>query len=225
MKNPATYRRTVAGIGLVLGAVLMAIAMGVDVPFSGEPGDVLAQMDEAGGRAWLSAVTYVLAQLALLVGVLGIAHLLRTGAPVLSNLGGTLAVLGAFGHTVHGGGVLVQISMAQDAANRSDLAAVLDDYMSGPAGIFSLMGLLGTVFGLVLLSVGLWRAGAGPRWVPPALGAFLVLEFVGAEITPWAGNAAGALYLASFVALAVTIWRSPESTWSTGTAQRDRVAA
>lgn len=217
MKNPASYRRTAAAGGLVAGAVLMVVAMGTDVPFSGDSESVLAEMDAAGWRAWLSAMTYTLAQLALIAGLLGVAHLLREATPRLSNLGGTLAVLGAFGHTVHAGGVLLIVSMAQGDADRAALATALDEYMASPAGIFSAMGLLGTVLGLLLLTMGLWRSGVGPQWVPAALAAFLVVEFLGSLLTPWAGAAGSALYLAAFAALAVTIWRSPLGAWQVRT--------
>ncbi|WP_153394572.1 DUF4386 family protein [Ornithinicoccus halotolerans] len=213
MKNPATYRRAVAAVGLVLAAVLMTIAMGINVPFSGDPEEVLTEMDAAGGRAWLSAITYTLAQLALIPGVLGIAHLLRQRTPRLSNVGGTLAVLGAFGHTVHAGGVLLVVSMAQGTADRAALETALQEYQNSPVAIFSAMGLLGTVVGLILLTVGLWRAGVGPRWVPAALAAFLLVEFIGTAITVWATAAGSALYLASFGALALTIWRTPVGVW------------
>lgn len=72
MKKSAVYRRATAAIGLVMAAALMVVAMGTDVPFSREPQDVLSKMDAAGGRAWLSAMTYTLAQLALIPGTLGI---------------------------------------------------------------------------------------------------------------------------------------------------------
>lgn len=225
MKNPASFRRTAAAVGLVLAAVLMVVAMGTNVPFSGEPKEVLGAMDTAGGRAWLSAFTYTLAQLALIAGLLGVAHLLRERTPLLSNLGGTLAVLGAFGHTVHAGGVLLIVSMAQGAADRGALATALDEYISSPAGIFSAMGLVGTVLGLLLLTIGLWRSEVGPRWVPAALGAFLVVEFVGSAITPWATAAGGALYLASFGALAITIWHSPVGAWEVRAPTADREPA
>jgi hypothetical protein len=225
MKNAASYRRAAAAVGLALAAALMVVAMGTDVPFSGEPDEVLGEMDAAGGRAWLSAFTYTLAQLALIPGVLGIAHLLRESTPRLSSLGGTLAVLGAFGHTVHAGGVLLIVSMAQGAADRGALSTALDEYISSPAGVFSAMGLLGTVLGLLLLTVGLWLSGVGPRWVPAALAGFLVVEFVGSAITPWASAAGGALYLASFGVLAATIWRSPVGAWEVRVPPQDREAS
>lgn len=213
MKNTGSFRRASAAIGLVLAAILMVVAMSTDVPFSGEPADVLADMEAAGRRAWLSATTYALAQLALIAGLLGVAHLLRESAPRLSNLGGSLAVIGAFGHTVHAGGVLLIVSMAQSGADRDASAVALAHSLSSPAGLFSAMGLLGTVFGLLLLTIGLWRSVVAPRWVAPALAAFLLVEFVGTSLTPWASAAGGALYLAAFGALAATIWRSPDAQW------------
>lgn len=213
MKNTATYRRTAGAVGLVLAAALMVIAMGADVSFSGEPGEVLAEMDAAGARAWISAIAYTFAQLALIAGALGIAHLLRPRAPRLSNLGGTLAVVGAFGHTVHAGGILLIVSMAQSTADTDALTTALNDYTRSPAGLFSAMGLLGTVLGLVVLTVGLWRAAVGPRWVPAALAAFMILEFVGSAVSMWASAVAGLLYLSAFAALAVNIWRSPVADW------------
>lgn len=224
MRNAATYRRAVASAGLALTAVLMATAMGMGVPFSGA--GVLAAMSDAGDRAWLSATTYLLAQLAMIPAALGLAHLLRQQAPALSNLGATLMVLGAFGHTVHGGSVLLTIQMAADQTHHSTHAAVLDAFASSPAGIFSLMGLLGTVLGLIMLTVGIWRVRLGPRWVAPALAAFIVLEFVGAAISPIAGLVAGALYVAAFVTLAHTARRSPTESWGlvTETREPQRVA-
>lgn len=219
MKNAATYRRTVASAGLALTATLMAVSMGLGVPFSGAR--VLDAMSDAGSRAWLAAIAYLLAQLAMIPAGLGLAHLLRQRAPVVSNLGATLMVLGAFGHTVHGGGVLLTIQMAADQDHRSTHAAVLDEFMSSPAGIFSVIGLLGTVLGLVVLAIGIWRVGLGPRWVAPVLGAFLALEFVGSAVSPIAGGVAGALYLSAFIALALTIWRSPLEAWQLRTESRD----
>jgi hypothetical protein len=117
------------------------------------------------------------------------------------------------------------VSMAQGAAERGALTTALDEYISGPAGVFSAMGLLGTVLGLLLLTVGLWCSGVGPRWVPAALAGFLVVEFVGSAITPWASAAGGALYLAAFGVLAVTIWRSPVGAWEVRAPTQHREAS
>jgi hypothetical protein len=86
------------------------------------------------------------------------------------------------------------------------------------------IGLAGTVLGLLLLSIGLFRAGVGPRWVGPALWAFLVVEFIGSAISPRASYLSGVLFLAAFGALAVEAvhsWRDAPVGTRTGTDQGD----
>lgn len=74
--------------------------------------------------------------------------------------------------------------------------------------VLGLLGLLGTVLGLVLLGVGLLRAQIGPRWVPYGLWGFLVVEFVGSSLVSWGSIAAAALLATSMGGLAVTAWRT-----------------
>lgn len=221
MKNTATFRRTAAAVGLVTTALLMVVAVIVEPPSPGNFTDRLSEIDEAGTSATISAFAFTLGQLPFIVGALGIGHLLRGRAPVLSNVGTTLAVIGGFGHSVFGGVSMVQLNMAADAPNRAVHAQILEQLESGPTVAFMAMGLLGTVFGILLLSIGLFRGRVVPRWVPVALWAFLVIEFVGSNFTEWASPASGLLYLVSLTAIAAAIWRSPASVWETRAAASD----
>jgi hypothetical protein len=110
--------------------------------------------------------------------------------------------------------MLVQLELSQDVPNRDTHAAVLAGLESGAIGPFMGMGLIGTVLGLLLLSIGVFRAGVGPRWVGPTLWAFLVVEFAGSAVSGWAAHLAVVLYGAALFALALTIARSPESEWA-----------
>ncbi len=217
MKNPSTFRRQAASVGLVTTAVLMLVSTSLSPPFPGNFEDLLAEIDAAGSSATISAVAFTLAQLPFVAAVLGIGHLLRGRSPLLSNLGTTLALVGAFGHSVYGGVAMVQLTMAGDEANRAVHADTLTGVESGPAVAFMAMGLIGTVLGILLLAIGLWRARVSPRWVAPVLGAFLVVEFAGQSVSEWASQVSIVLYLAAFTALAVTIWRSPAEDWASGT--------
>lgn len=214
MTNTATFRRSAAAAGLVTSAIIMAVSTVLAPEFPSEYVDRLAALEAAGTAATVSAIAFTLAQLPFLAGVLGVGHLLRRRAPRLSNIGTTLAVVGVFGHSVVGGVMLVQLELAQDVANRETHAAVLAGLESGPIGPFMAMGTVGTVLGLLLLSIGVFRAGVGPRWVGPTLWAFLVVEFAGHAVSAWASHLAIILYSAAFIALAVSIARSPESSWS-----------
>jgi len=205
MKDPALFRRTAAAAGLVAAAALIVVSVVLSPPFPADPVERLATFD-----AW----TFTLAQLPFIVGVLGIGHLIRGGAPLLSNLGTSLAVLGGFGHAVYGGVSLLTIDMARDVDAREIYAGLLADSESGPLLPFMAVGLLGTVLGLVLLGVGLGRARVAPRWVGPVLVLFVVVEFAGGALSAWAGYAASALYCLAFGALAVTTWRTPRDAWA-----------
>lgn len=211
MRNTATFRRAAAAACLVTTALLTLVSVVLAPPFPGNVTDMLAEVDKAGTSAVISAFAFTLAQLPFIVGVLGLGRLIRTRAPVLSSLGTTLAVIGGFGHAVFGGVSMVQLSMAADVPNRAVHVEILEQVESGPAVAFMAMGLLGTVFGILLLSIGLFRARVVPRWVPVALWAFLGVEFVGANFSEWASVASVLLYLATFTTIAVVIWRSPAS--------------
>lgn len=215
MTSPATFRRAAAAVGLLAAGVLMLVSVLLAPEFPGDAEALLVEIDRAGTAGTVSALTFTLAQLPLVAGLLGLGHLLRSRAPRLSNLGTSLALVGAFGHAVYGGVALVQLEMAADAVHHDVHAAVLDGLEAGPAVAFMAMGLLGTVLGLLLLSIGMWRARVTPRWAAPALWLFLVLEFAGSAVSTWAGHAAGLLYLLVLAAWATTLWRSPLGQWRT----------
>lgn len=213
MKNTATFRRTSGAAALLAAAGLMLVSTLLAPEFPSGFEDRLAAIDDGGSRSVVSAVAFVLAQLPFLIGVLAIGHLLRERAPVLSNLGTTVAVLGGFGHCVFGGINLAMLAMAEDEPNRAVHAELLERIETGPALVFMAIGLLGTVLGILLLSIGLFRARVVPRWVPVTLWAFLVVEFAAAGLSEWASSAAAVLYLVALTAIALAIWRSPRSSW------------
>lgn len=123
--------------------------------------------------------------------MVGVAWLARESSR-LAMTGGTLAVLGGFGHAVFGGAMMVTVLMARDVADRPVMAGLLADIESSPLLVpFMAAGLLGTVLGILFLGVALWRSRVVPRWVPLVLWAFLVVEFVGANLSEYATYVAG----------------------------------
>jgi hypothetical protein len=151
----------------------------------------------------------------MMIGLLGVAHLLRGRAPLLANLGATLAGVGAFGYAVYGGSQLVIPAMAADEANLKVFAQLRADAerLTGP---FAALGMIGSILGLLLLSIALWRAGVGSRWLPVLVWAFLAVEFIGTSLTPAAVWMSTPLLLVALLALALLVWRSPVSAWTSG---------
>ncbi len=105
--------------------------------------------------------------------------------------------------------------MAADQPHRAVYAQLLSSIANGPIMLFGLLGLVGTVIGTLLLSIGLWRTKIGPRWVPPVLWAFLVVEFALTNVTPYAAYLSPVLALAAFSALAVEVHTQPPTQWAT----------
>jgi len=216
MENPATFRRTSAAIGLITSAALTTVSITLAPEFPSGFEERLGAINAAGTQGVISAVTFTLAQLPFLAGVLGIGHLLRGRAPILSNLGTSFAAIGAFGHSVAGGLAIAYLAMAADDQNRTAHALVLQDIESGPAVPFMAMGLLGTVLGILLLAIGLWRAKVPPRWVALALAAFLLVGFAGSAVSDRAEQLSLLFYLPALAALASTIWRNSTEDWRSG---------
>lgn len=193
-------RRVAARLALITAPAIAAISVVFQPDLHGTPSEQLAAM---GGSplATVSGVAFLVSQLPMLVAVLAIGRLLLPRAPRLSAWGTALAVLGCFGHTVFGGTSMVMVMMANDSAHRDVYAELVAQLQNSPLMLLSLAGLGGTVLGLLLLGVGLYRTRTGPVWVGPAIWAFLVVEFAGSALSAYASYVSVLLLGAAFLAL------------------------
>lgn len=206
---PDTPSRRLAAIGsLLVAPVLALLSVALSPPFPDDPAERLAGFADSPLPA-VSAVAFLVMQLPMLVGFLAIGRLLLPAAPRLSAWGTSLAVVGCFGHIVFGGLSMAYLVMAHDEANRAVHAALFTSIEGSPAMVFAVAGLVGTVLGMLLLGIGLFRTRTGPVWVGPAIWAFLVVEFVGAGVTEYASHLAALLFGAAFFAIAEVIRRGP----------------
>lgn len=208
---PPVRHPRLAATGLLAAFALSAVSVFLQPNLAGAPDQTLATL-ASGPLPAVSAVTFLLSQLPLIVAYLAIGALVETRHRRLGLLGTCLAVLGAFGHTVFGGMSLLYLVMAQDPANRAVYTTLITDIQSSPVMLFSLAGLAGTVTGMLTLSVGLFRTKVGARWIAPALWAFLLLEFVGGNISKYAGYLAVLCLGSAFTALAAHIARTVKPT-------------
>ena len=197
--------RILAATCLVLTALLSIVSLLTQPEFTADPAQRLAQIDAAGTSATVSALTFTLSQLPFLIAVVAVAALAHARAPRASWFGGVLGVLGGFGHSVFGGISLTYLALAADATHRETMGHALTRVEAGPAKLFMAMGLLGTVLGLVVLGIALFRSRAVVRWVPVALWLFVVLEFALSNIASWASLLSGLVYLAAFTGIATQV--------------------
>jgi hypothetical protein len=211
----ARFIRASVAVSLIIAAALTVISVPLMPDFSGGNADRLQAIGEAGGTATFSALCFVVSQLFFGIGLVGVAHLVRGRVPRLATLGGILVLLGAFGHAVFGGVNVVMLLMAQDLGALATHAAVLDRGEQGLGIPFMAAGLLGTVFGLILLGIAVWRGGFGPRWVGPAMIVWVLVEFIGSGLSEWASYASGVLYAVIFGTLALAVLQSSIAHWMT----------
>jgi hypothetical protein len=209
MNTKPLVRRELAAVCLVTTALLSGISLLTMPTWPDGFEALLATIDTHPTTSLISALTFVLAQLPLLVAAVAIGALVIPRKPLLGGLGVALTIIGAFGHSVYGGVAMIQLEMAADGAHHGVHADLLTEAESGPLVAFMAMGLLGTVLGLILLAIGLWRSRSVAGWIPGALALFLVTEFVGSSITDWAAYASSSLYLAALTGLAVAVWQRP----------------
>jgi len=220
MKGTALYRRTAASVSLVITALLSVVGVALQTPFGETALEQLAALGEARETAALSVTAFAISQLPFIIGMLGVAHLVAHRSPKLAAIGGTLAVLGGFGHAVVAGSQAPQILMASDTANIDVYATLIEQELPVGIEVLMIIGTIGTVLGLLLLGIALFRSKVVSRWVPIALWAFILIEFIGPNFFEWASLVAGLIYLGAFVALAVTLWRSPLNLWMSAVAER-----
>lgn len=208
MSHPP-FRQTIGALSLVASSVLAAVSVVLQPDLGSSSAQRLSALAD-GPLPAISAVGFVVSQLPMMISFLAIGQLLRTHAPLLAAWGTSLGVLGAFGHTVFGGTSLIYVAMAHDPTHRAAYVSLLDSLNNSPVMLFSLLGLAGTVIGLLLLSIGIFRAGITPRWVGPALWAFLLVEFVVSGISRYASYLSVILLAAAFLALAKEVRGTPE---------------
>jgi len=197
-------RRLAAMASLLVVPPLALLFVAFSPPFPDDPAERLAGFAD-GPLPAVSAVAFLLLQLPTLIALLAVGRMLIPGSPRLSAWGTALSVIGCFGHIVFGGLSMAYLVMARDEANRATFAALFTEIESSPVMALAVAGFLGTVLGHLLLSIGLFRTRTGPIWVGPAIWAFLVLEFVVSNVSPYASYLAVLLLGAAFWALALEV--------------------
>lgn len=176
----------VAGMSLVMAGLLNGGVQYVDYLVAGDQTFVDALRDGTGTAGDVDALL-VASALFMPIGLLGVAHLCRFGAPRLTAMATPLVVWGMWGFA----GMLSMgylISGVAVEALSVDQAVDLTEAVQGDPLVMVLTvlpHLMGSFFGLVLLCVAAWRSGAFPRPAVALLLAFLVADFLLEPVGPF----------------------------------------
>jgi Domain of unknown function (DUF4386) len=217
--HASNFRRTVAGLALIAAPLLLTIT---DATFpSGNPGPdpaaQLAFMAQHHDAMLLSGLLFLLFPIPFIPAILGLMHLLRERGVVLGHIGGAFALLGVLASAAAGAVRLVPLAMTGPGLDQTAMAALFGQMLRDPmfAPIFLLT--MGFHLGLILLGLGVWRAGIQPRWAGPcivlALVGYLVLSTVIGEGALPVGVLAGVLLTVGMGALGWRLLTASDAFW------------
>lgn len=222
MNRTITVRRRASAAALVLGPLLFLLAVAI-APL--DPGDSVAEMlrtyDVNRGAIEFSGVLGVVGALLLIPAVLAVMRATAAGAPVLSLVGGALAVAGSAAVIGLIGSDTVTVRAARARDVREPLAAAMEDGSGHGIAVIFLTFLVGTVGGLLLLGIAIVRTRVAPVWAGVAVASALVLNLVGVAVGAKPMSVlALAMLVAGLGALAVRVLATSDADWAEG-----RVAA
>ena len=173
--DAANFRRTLAGLCLIaapLAILASEVSLHLVTPKNPlDTGQQLAIIAENPGTWQLAILLGLLAAILFVPAILGMVHLLRGRGVVLGHIGGGLALIGVLGLAGHqallsafGEIAKAGTALGLDQGLMVKVTERMEDSVIG-AIIVLLMWLLGLFFGLILLSIGLYRARFVPIWV------------------------------------------------------------
>jgi hypothetical protein len=213
--------RIAAGICLIAAGLLNGLPQALLTALTGDLsfGAQIAWSADHPGLHAAEQTALLAGSLVMPLGLLGLAHVCRFGAPVLTAVATPLVVWGMWGF----GNVLamgyVAGTVAPAALSVGD-AVRLNEALGSHPGVVAtalLPHLVGSLLGLLLLATAAWRSGAFPRAALVLLAGFLVWDFALAPIGPVDAHL---LLVGAFTWLGVRLLRLPDEVWRGGRTSR-----
>jgi hypothetical protein len=172
------FRRTLAGICLIIQPLLNLISVAISPQQSTDTSEQLAMIGAHPTRFLISSLLDLLWLVLLILAVLGLLHLLSSRSVLLGHIGCGFALAGAVGAAAYRGVNLGQLQVVESDLNREQVLTAFGQASLGSV-VVMLISALGLIVGYALLAVGLWRTRAAPRGASALIVVFLVIDVVG----------------------------------------------
>lgn len=202
-------RRWIGAAGLVLGPVCFAAAEFTGPETSGTSAQMLHDMAGARGPLLVSALLTLLTAVFFVPGLFAMLSrpLARGRWFALAGLG--LSLWSFLTNVALVGANAMFWSMTEPGMEPSPMVRLLESLHTNPLAPVMLSGHFVLVLGVLLLGIGLWRAGIGPRWAAAAIGLAGVADVALSPFGELGSIVSNALVLAGFGAQAWLLVREP----------------
>lgn len=170
LSDPSNFRRTVAGLCLVLGPVLLLVNSFITTLGGDDTAEYLAEVATRRGAEEVSAVLGILGFALLIPGVIGALHLLRRRGVVLGHVGGALTVVGLASFCALISSSFYDVAATAPGVDTQAFVQISEE-LEDRAGAIVIVAfaLIGTLVGFILLGIAFLRARTVPVWVGPLL--------------------------------------------------------
>ena len=166
------FRRMVCGMCMI-AAPLLLLGAAIVTPYMSDTSEsvVLSEIAGSTDMFYISMVLLIAGLVLLVPAILGLMHLLRERHPTTGHVGGGLALFGTMMFMLSAGGGLMLWQMVRGGADRAEMVALFDRFMSTTgSAVFPYLG-LAFCAGMIVLAAGLYLA----RFVHWSTAALLVI--------------------------------------------------
>jgi hypothetical protein len=220
--NAANFRRTTAGLCLVIAPLFFAVAL-LAPQSSGSAAAQLANLAQHRGPLLSADLSGIASSILFLPAVFGLLHQIRGRGVVYAHVAGILMVYSLVVAAALGGINLMFWEMTGPGLNRAAMVSLLRGIEHAPVAAPLLAGHYLFVLGILLLGIALWRANVRPRWAAILL---ILLPVSVVALSPVGQLASdlisSAISVVGFSALGLRLLVTPDAEW-TGTASPQAV--
>jgi hypothetical protein len=165
------FARTLAGLSLFAGPLMLLLAAAVSPDLSGDGGERLAEIADNEGRYIASGYLFLLGAWLFVPGLIGLWRLFRGPRGVtLGQVGGGLVLLGVITTIAFFGFGAYEYEMAQPGLDQTQMAELAEQADETEVAIpLFITFLVGVGIGSLIVAWSLWRRQLVPPWSPAAI--------------------------------------------------------
>ncbi|MBA2691386.1 MAG: hypothetical protein H0U65_02680 [Rubrobacter sp.] len=169
MNDANDFRRTLAGLCLIAAPLAFGGSDVIRLSIEGgaaEGREQLAAIAASPGLWQVAGFLNMVGVILFVPAILGLMHLMRKRSVVLGHIGGALALIGMLGWAAHNRGYFGFMGAAGTSEiGHGQMVGFIEHWATSPDTIYYvLMFLVGSLFGMLLLGIGLYRARVTYRW-------------------------------------------------------------